>query len=638
MNPTLFARVGHHRQSPTFRHPIRYHHCSRFHNDGRSRLSGFWAPTGGISQKSGAHDANDLLIEAGFLRQAYSGVFHMLPLGLRVQEKLERLIDKHMHTLGASKLSLSSISSQALWEKSGRLQKDSEFFKFQDRKETRFLLSPTHEEEITSLVAGVVSSYRELPLRVYQISRKYRDEPRPRHGLLRGREFIMKDLYTFDYNTEMAIKTYNAVKEAYVRLFNELKVPYIIAAADSGNMGGSLSHEFHLPNPKGEDTIVSCSKCCHVYNEELSDGKAYQDNIKPSTNPVLDKASTGLGEQQAPAISTDMWMSISRDGNTLVRVFYPRYLVQEGHTDPVERQINSHAVKTIARSAGVDLDTSVTRPLAKWQAIAGASTQATEPQPRCLTILDIYDYRVRPYDRPPLPAGHSKEVLEQLNVQYSSLHRYPGTDAKLDCISAVGGDQCAKCGEHTVQTHTAIELAHTFHLGTRYSKVLNASVAVPSALLNSGPKTYNATLAKPNSTASVPLQMGCHGIGVSRMISAIADTLADSKGLNWPRAIAPFEAIIVPDKGLEEEAAKVYEAISERQSGAIDAIIDDRDKNLAWKLRDADLIGYPVKIVIGRSWKRENKLEVQCRQLNSLREMVLFQDLYPFTKSLLDRL
>ncbi|KKZ61979.1 prolyl-tRNA synthetase [[Emmonsia] crescens] len=559
----------------------------------------------------------------------------MLPLGLRVQEKLERLVDKHMRTLGASKLSLSSISSQALWEKSGRLKMDSEFFKFQDRKEARFLLAPTHEEEITSLVAGVVNSYRDLPLRVYQISRKYRDEPRPRQGLLRGREFVMKDLYTFDYNTETAIKTYSAVKEAYVRLFDELKVPYIIATADSGNMGGNLSHEFHLPNPKGEDTIVSCSSCRHVYNEELSDGKAYQDHIEPSTDPILDKGSAGLGEQQAPAISTDMWMSISQDGNTLVRVFYPKYLIQEGHSDPVERQINSHAVRAIVRLAGVDLDASVTSPLVKWQAIAREGKQASAGQP---TILDIYDHRVRPYDRPPLPDGQSKEALKQLNVRYSSLHQYPGTDAKLDCISAVAGDRCSKCGENAVQTHTAIELAHTFHLGTRYSKVLNASVTVPSTLLNDGSKTGNTTLAKPSSTISVPLEMGCHGIGVSRMISAVADTLADSKGLNWPRAIAPFEAIIIPDKGLEEEAEKVYDAINGRQSGAVDAIVDDRDKNLAWKLRDADLIGYPVIIVIGKSWKKENKLEVQCRRLNNLRETVSLQDLLPFTKSLLDRL
>lgn len=501
-----------------------------------------------------------------------------------------------------------------------------------------------------------MNSYRDLPLRVYQISeyfpsvelslaanslfiqyigRKYRDEPRPRQGLLRGREFVMKDLYTFDYNTETAINTYSAVKEAYVRLFDELKIPYIIATADSGNMGGNLSHEFHLPNPKGEDTIVSCSSCRHVYNEELSDGKAYQDHIEPSTYPILDKGSAGLGEQQAPAISTDMWMSISHDGNTLVRVFYPKYLIQEGHSDPVERQINSHAVRAIVRPAGVDLDTSVTSPLVKWQAIAREDKQASAAQP---TILDIYDHRVRPYDRPPLPAGQSKEALEQLNVRYSSLHQYLGTDAKLDCISALAGDRCSKCGENAVQTHTAIELAHTFHLGTRYSKVLNASVTVPSTLLNDGSKMDNATLAKPSSTISVPLEMGCHGIGVSRMISAVADTLADSKGLNWPRAIAPFEAIIIPDKGLEEEAEKVYDAINGRQSGAVDAIVDDRDKNLAWKLRDADLIGYPVIIVIGKSWKRENKLEVQCRRLNNLRETVSLQDLLPFTKSLLDRL
>ncbi|KAG5299403.1 prolyl-tRNA synthetase [Histoplasma capsulatum G186AR] len=628
MNNSFLSRVRDLRRAPLSSYSYIQH---RLHSDGRSRLSRFWTPTGGITKKSGSPDTSDLLVQGGFLRQAYSGVFHMLPLGLRVQEKLERLVDKHMRTLGASKLSLSSISSQALWEKSGRLKKDSEFFKFQDRKKARFLLAPTHEEEITSLVAGVMNSYKDLPLRVYQISRKYRDEPRPRQGLLRGREFIMKDLYTFDYNAEMAIKTYNAVKDTYVRLFDELRIPYIIATADSGNMGGNLSHEFHLPNPKGEDTIISCSSCRYVYNEELSDGKAYQD-IRPPSDPIQDGKSVGFGEQQAPAISTGMWMSISKDGNTLVRVFYPKYLIRGGCSEPVERQINSHAVRAIACSAGVDLDTSVTSPLAKWQSIAREEKTPPGTRPNHPTILDIYDHRVRVYNHPPLPSGQNREVLEQLNVRFSSLHQYPGSGAKLDCISAAAGDQCSRCGEQAVQTHTAIELAHTFHLGTRYSKVLNASVAVPSTLLS------NDSKANDNSSVSVPLQMGCHGIGVSRMISAIADSLANSKGLNWPRAIAPFEAMIIPDKGLEEEAEKVYDAISRINIDAVDAIIDDRDKNLAWKLRDADLIGYPVIIVVGKSWRMENKLEVQCHRLNNLRETVSLPDLHPLTISLLDRL
>ncbi|EEH46820.2 proline-tRNA ligase [Paracoccidioides brasiliensis Pb18] len=569
---------------------------------------------------------------------AYSGVFHLLPLGLRVQEKLERLIDKHMRTLGASKLSLSSISSQALWEKSGRLKKDSEFFKFEDRKEARFLLAPTHEEEITSLVASSVSSYRDLPLRLYQFGRKYRDEPRPRQGLLRGREFMMKDLYTFDYSAEKAIETYNAVKEAYIRLFDELKLPYIVAAADSGNMGGSLSHEFHLPNSKGEDTIVSCSSCGHVYNEELSDGKAYKDPVEQSTYSILDTESAGLGKQQAPTISTDMWMSISKDRKTLVRVFYSKYLVQEGHSDPVERKINSHAVRAIAREAGVDLDAGVSSPLMKWQARASQDPQVSAAQSSYPAILDIYDHRVRPCDRPPLPAGQSKEALEQLNVQFSSIHQYPGTNVKLDCVSAAAGDRCSKCGENSVETHTAIELAHTFHLGTRYSDVLNASVAIPSSILRGSLTTERTALAQSSSTVSVPLEMGCHGIGVSRMIAAVADTLADPKGLNWPRVISPFDVIIISDRELEKEAEQVYDTLMESRKADVDAIIDDREKSLTWKLRDADLIGYPVIIVIGKLWKRDSKLEIQCRRLENFRETVSLQDLRFYTKSLLDRL
>ncbi|PGH12193.1 proline-tRNA ligase [Polytolypa hystricis UAMH7299] len=599
-------------------------------SDGRSRLSEFWIPTGGISKKSGTKDAGELLVRGGFLRQAYSGVFHMLPLGLRVQEKMNGLIDKHMRSLGASKLSLSSISSQALWKKSGRLTKDSEFFRFEDRKGTPLLLAPTHEEEITSLVGMLTKSYRDFPLRVYQISRKYRDEARPRHGLLRGREFIMKDLYTFDSNIHNAMETYNSVKEAYIRLFNELKLPYLVAAADSGTMGGSHSHEFHMPNAKGEDTIIKCTSCGHVYNEELSDGKTGQGSVEQQTNSKPDNSAVGMGSQQAPAISTDVWISISKDGKTLVRAYYPKFLMNNTSAEPSLREINSHALKSIATASGVDLDTSVKTPLAKWQAKAQQSQQDTgSSKTSGMSILDIYDFRVRPFDRPPLSGLESKELLNEITPQYSRLDSYPGTNSRLDLIRATEGDECQSCGEPNVVSQNSIELAHTFHLGTRYSKVLLASVTLPEDSKNPG----NGELCK----ASVPLEMGCHGIGVSRMISTIADTLADSKGLNWPRAIAPFELVIVPVPGLETGAVQVYDELKMQQGESIDAVLDDREKGFGWKLSDADLIGYPIIVVVGKGWEK-GEVEVQCRRLNNLREKISLKVLRSHVKSLLNKL
>lgn len=459
-------------------------------------------------------------------------------------------------------------------------------------------------------------------------ARKYRDEPRPRQGLLRGREFIMKDLYTFDCNTEEALKTYDLVRQAYTRLFNELKIPYLVAVADSGNMGGNLSHEFHFPSSKGEDTIVSCSNCDHVYNEELANGQApgtepekLRDNFKDDTSTV--------GSEGPPAISTGLWMAISRDKKTLVRGWYPKYLLQDGSTEPAERQVNSHAVKAITDAAGLDLDLSVENPMEQWVAeLKGAGNSER------LKVLDLYDSQVRVYKRPPL-----SDLLHEVNkadtdIEYSMLNRFPGTTKALQLVKVHDGDKCPRCEAGTLKSQTAIELGHTFHLGTRYSEVLQASVAVDSALLGDSDKSSSST----SKSQIVPMQMGCHGIGVSRMISAVADTLSDSKGLNWPRAMAPYEVVVVPAKGLEADAEKVYDSLVSDQNAPVDAILDDRDKQIGWKLGDADLIGYPVIVVVGKGWKKQQTLEVQCRRLDNLREEVPLDRLPEFVRSLLARL
>ncbi|KAF4160266.1 hypothetical protein CNMCM6936_004007 [Aspergillus lentulus] len=535
-----------------------------------------------------------------------------------------------MRSVGASKVSLSSISSQELWEQSGRLKEGSEVFRFLDRKESRFLLAPTHEEEITTLVGSLTKSYRDLPLRVYQVSRKYRDEPRPRQGLLRGREFLMKDLYTFDYSVEEALKTYNLVKAAYKNLFDELKIPYLVAAADSGNMGGSLSHEFHFPSSKGEDTVISCSNCDHVYNDELADGKAH--NIEEAQNTGagqvsgFDTGTTSTGDN--PTVSVDLWMAISRDRKTLLRGWYPKFSLREANQEPVEREVNSHAVKSIATAAGVDIDLSVENPLEQWVSQVMSNKESGISSSERPHVLDLYDAQVRVYKRPPL-----SDLLEKVNrtadeIDYSMLDRFPGTNQALNLVKVQDGDKCTKCAKGSLKTHTAVELGHTFHLGTRYSEVLQASVMIDRSL-SGGSQSKDQ---------QVPMQMGCHGIGVSRMISAVADSLADSKGLNWPRAMAPYEVVVVPGKGLETEAEKVYDSLVSNHTSSIDAILDDRDKPMGWKLGDADLIGYPVIVVVGKGWKKAQNLEVQCRRLDNLREDVPLDQLPSLVQSLLERL
>ncbi|KAF2648371.1 prolyl-tRNA synthetase-like protein [Lophiostoma macrostomum CBS 122681] len=519
------------------------------------RLSNFWAQTGGIAKQDGEQaDSHSMLVRGGYLRQAHSGVFHLLPLGLRVQNKLENLIDKHMTSIGASKLSLSSITTEELWKESGRYSANSEILRLKDRRDSGFLLSPTHEEEITSLVAGMVHSYKDLPLRLYQVGRKYRDERRPRGGLLRTKEFLMKDLYTFDYTEEQALATYQATRIAYNNLFDELKIPYLVADADSGNMGGKLSHEYHFVSPKGEDNVWSCSSCEYVANEELVEKRI------PETN---------ASSEQTAMVFT----GISQDRTTKIEIYVPSTRTPTGKGTPgwdqVHEFVNLHAVK----NTSVDLDTGI------------------EPQtllellPKTTSTIAIYDIR-----------------LPQASSQPKS----------LDLTITRPGDACPKCEHGKLNVQTAIEVGHTFHLGTRYSTPLNALVAVP------------------DKTEKMPMQMGCHGIGVSRLIGAIASMLADESGLNWPRAIAPFDVVVVatpdvPQEDVERVSKQLYhsDALDETSAG-LDVVLDDRPiKSLGWKLRDADLIGYPVIVVLGRAWKANEEVEVQCRRLGFKAEMGL---------------
>ncbi|MCJ1308106.1 hypothetical protein MMC25_001758 [Agyrium rufum] len=422
-------------------------------------------------------DTRSLLIRAGIIRQAHAGLYHLLPLGLRIQEKIERLIDRYMRGLGASKVSLSSLSSESLWQKSGRLADKSELFRLEDRKGAKYLLSPTHEEEITSLVGDIVSSYKELPLRLYQVTRKYRDELRPRGGLLRSREFLMKDLYTFDHTTDSALTTYHAVREAYSAFFREFKVPFLVAEADSGNIGGDLSHEFHFPATNGEDNIVSCDRCSYVSNEE-----------KATKRP-----------------------------------------------DP----------------------------------------SSSEPDNNAVTV----------------------------------------------------GDGCPRCDHGSLQVQPAIEIGHTFFLGTRYSDLLDARIMTPTA-----------------GTAPEPIQMGCHGIGISRMIAAVPEMLADEKGLRWPKVMAPFEVVIVPAAGNEDDAQSLYDTLNlagtvgSEPENTIDAIIDNRQKEFVWKLKDADLVGYPIIVVLGRAWAKDRRCEVQCRALGIKKVEIDKEDVLETVSGLLARL
>ncbi|OAA79958.1 prolyl-tRNA synthetase [Akanthomyces lecanii RCEF 1005] len=487
-----------------------------------------------------------------------------------------------MESVGASRLSLSTITSEELWKKSDRLNSVApELFRLKDRKEVSLMLSPTHEEEITTLVANTVQSYKDLPLRLYQITRKYRDEMRPRQGLLRSREFVMKDLYTFDVSQETAIETYEQVQAAYKAIFDEMKVPILVAEASSGDMGGNHSHEYHLADATGEDTVAHCNSCGYTANDEVAKSRSKSQDALDTTAP----SSYGL------------WRGITKDRNTLINAWYPQ---SDGSS------LNLHAIKDVVP----ELDTSVHDPLPLWDVAVDSPDTA---------LVNIVDGRLATSFgkmHPELPLLPEELRDDFVGPQFSTSTAASGE--ALDLLALAEGDGCPRCESGILKIHRALELGHTFYLGTRYSKPLDALVSLPG---------------KPSQP--VPIQMGCFGIGVSRIFGAVAENRADSRGLTWPRAIAPYEVAVIPSSAANDETLAFFDSLT--SGGSLDAVLDDRKKAFGWKMKDADMTGYPVVVILGKAWRERGVCEVQCRSLE-LKQEVAASELPQFLEQLLQKL
>ncbi|PHH91745.1 hypothetical protein CDD83_10449 [Cordyceps sp. RAO-2017] len=588
----MFKTVGLERWAPARTGPvskIRAFSHSRLNADNqpRSVLSRYWQPTGRYSGPRSRDNTSrspgtsptgyEKLIRAGCLRQAHLGIFQLLPLGLRVQKKIESLLDKHMQSIGASRLALSSITSEELWKKSNRLDQVSpELFRFNDRRKVPLMLSPTHEEEITALVKSTLTSYRDLPLRLYQITRKYRDERRPRHGLLRSREFVMKDLYTFDLTFESATRTYVDVSDAYRDVFAELKLPVLVAEASSGDMGGDWSHEYHLPHHTGEDKIVACDECDFVASDEVATARPPPENDEETrSRAAVNPSSFGV------------WRGITKDRKTLVNAWYPC------HDDESSKaSINVRAVE----AAVPELDSSISDPL---QTLSMTRRGEPDGPSATLEVVNVVDRRLAAAfgmceaQLPVVPHELGNVPVQQ------SIRTLGPADEPLNLLRLVDGDGCPRCEAGTLRVQRSLELGHTFCLGTRYSKPLELVTQVSNG-------------------RHELVQMGCYGIGVSRIIGAVAEHMADEKGLNWPRAIAPFEVAVIPSS---PEATPDVLSFFDRLAGKdimgsrLDIVLDDRELNFGWKIRDADMMGYPVIVVLGRGWRERGLCEVQCRRL-----------------------
>ena len=516
-----------------------------------------------------------LLLRTGMIRKLASGIYGFMPLGWRSLHKIENIIREEMDKSGAQEILMSAIQPAELWEESGRWSAyGPELWRIKDRNGRDFCLGPTHEEIFTDIVRDGVSSYRQLPLNLYQIQHKYRDEARPRFGLMRSREFIMKDAYSFDKDQEGLDKSYDDMYDAYTRIFTRCGLTFRPVEADSGAIGGNASHEFTALSEVGESDIAYCENCSIAANVE----KAACRDAEPSPES---EAMLELQEVHTPGTKTieevAAFLNIDKT-KTIKALLFEKY-DEDGKADGYvaafvrgDRELNMiklvNALK-IPEHAIAFADES------KLEAAIGAIGGFTGPigLHDCTVVVDSELVGLKN-----LCAGACKLDHHILNVNYG--RDYEG-DIVTDLKVLKAGDPCPVCGAPIKHTR-GIEVGQVFKLGTKYSEAMNA--------------TY-----KDENQQDHPLVMGCYGIGVSRTLAAVIEQHHDEDGIIWPVSVAPYHAIVTLVKPKDEEQAKVAEEIYQSLLAAgVEAVIDDRDERPGVKFKDADLLGFPIRITVGK--------------------------------------
>lgn len=525
-----------------------------------------------------------LMIRSGMIRKLLAGAYSYLPLGTRVLNKVTNIIREEMDRAGAVEVYLPALQPVELLEKSGRLDVfGPDLIRFADRHGRTIALGPTHEEVITHIIRNEISSYRQLPLILYQIQMKFRDELRPRFGVLRSKEFLMKDAYSFEIDEEGLEKSYKAMYDAYCRIFDRCGLDYIPVEADTGAMGGDVSHEFMVPSEVGEDLLARCPSGDYSVNLERAEpaplpaenagnaGKDGQQPMKSVSTPnvtTIEQVSKFLKTGPDRLVKT----LIYRAGGRLVAV-----LVRGDH------EVNETRLAKVLGQDGVGLadEESIVD-------ITGAPIGFAGPVG--LDIEIIADQAVSVLSN--CITGANKADTHLVNVA-------PGRDFKVSRVDnlryVVEGDGCPRCGKELTISH-GIEVGHVFKLGTKYSKALGAKFLDPSG-------------------KQMPIFMGCYGIGVNRIIAALIERSHDDGGIIWPPELAPYQVLVLPinveDEGCRVAAERLHD---ELEGAGVETLLDDRELRAGVKFKDADLIGIPYRIVLGRRYQEAGEVEVQSRK------------------------
>ena len=528
--------------------------------------------------------SHKLLVRAGFIRQLSRGVYDYLPLSLKVIRKIEAIVREEMDRAGAQELLLPIACPAELWQESGRwLVYGKELIRFKDRHERDFCLGPTHEEVITDLVRRIVRSYRELPLNLYQIQTKFRDEVRPRFGLMRGREFIMKDAYSFHVDVEDCRREYENMFQTYKRIFSRCGLQFRAVEADTGAIGGSQSHEFQVLAESGEDAIVSCNKCEYAANVQKAEIKARRPVGRDLSEspPKLEKVSTP-GKKSVAEVAEFLKLPAEKFIKTLVYRTDKNELVAALVRG--DHEINELKLQAVLGCREVVL-------AGEAEVEAATSVSPGFLGPIGLTLRTVADLSIQGMRGAVTGANetdaHYIEVDQERDFTPSAF-----ADLRL----AVAGDLCPRCGEGVFESHRGIEVGQVFYLGRKYSESLGA--------------TYLDTEGRER-----PIEMGCYGIGISRLVAAAIEQNNDSNGIIWPFSIAPFHVLLLPinykDQAIQVASDRIYQQFQKR---GVEVLMDDRDERPGVKFKDADLIGIPLRLTVGAKGLEKDCVELRWRR------------------------
>jgi prolyl-tRNA synthetase len=528
--------------------------------------------------------SHKLLVRAAMIRQVARGIYDYLPLGLRVLRNVENIVRTELDAAGCQEILMPAVCPAELWQESGRWDRyGKELLRIKDRNERDFCFGPTHEEVVTDIVRKTVRSYRDLPKNLYQIQTKFRDEIRPRFGLMRGREFLMKDGYSFHTDRADCEREYRHMYATYERIFERCGLRFRAVEADTGAIGGSMSHEFQVLAESGEDAIVACSSCSYAANVE-----------KAELGPSAATASSVAPSEQLRSVATPAQRTIDEVSAFLdvpaARFIKTLVFVDDAGKSVVALVRGDHQISEAKLKIALG---------AQWVALADAETVRTTTGaavgfagPVGLDASIVADHALNGIRG--AVSGANKDDEHLVGVEHGRDFGKGTTFA--DLRQAVAGDPCPRCGKGVFEEHRGIEVGQVFYLGTKYSAPLGATFLDASGQANA-------------------IEMGTYGIGVSRTMAAAVEQNNDADGIIWPLALSPFPVEIVPtsvsDAPVRDAAEKLYTELRER---GVEALVDDRDERPGVKFKDADLIGITLRVTVGQKGLAKGSVELRERR------------------------